>query len=138
MNVLMAIDGSADTKRMPAYLSAHDLLDMVLKNLVLAVLPQVTVQVTHFVSHEVAENYYRTNAKAIFAPVSTFFERHNVRFKTRHVVGIEAKLILKVAKHRGSRNHWVGLAGAAYVGSMWPRFLAQKVLTVIDIPVLVV
>jgi nucleotide-binding universal stress UspA family protein len=138
MNVLLAVDGSADTKKMLAYLMTHDLLGTEPKYLVLNVQPQVPVRAAHFVGRDVTENYYRTNAEAVFAPVSTFLERHNVRFKTRHVVGMAAEQILKTAKQSKADIIVMGSHGRSTFGSMLLGSVAQKVLTVSDIPVLIV
>src|SRR5512133_3007323 len=73
MKILVAADGSPYTKRMLAYLAAHDELlgpkhEYTVVHSVLAVPPRAV----HFVGSNVVAEYYEEEAEAVFAPIRKF------------------------------------------------------------------
>ena len=73
MKVLLAVDGSAYTKRMLAYLAAHDeLLGGRAEYTVLTVVPDIPPHAAQFLSSANIDAYYRTEGDEVLNPVKAF------------------------------------------------------------------
>jgi nucleotide-binding universal stress UspA family protein len=139
MKVLLAVDGSGHTKKMLAYLTTHeDLLGSGPDFLVLNVQPQVPARAARAVGREIVQGFYRSNAEAVLSPVSKFLERHNASYKTKFVVGHAAEEIIAAAKNMKADIIVMGSHGHGSFGSFLLGSVAQKVLSISDVPVLIV
>jgi nucleotide-binding universal stress UspA family protein len=139
MKALMAVDGSHDTKKMLAYLATHeDLLGASPEFLILNVQSKIPPRAAHAVGREIVQDYYSSNAEAVLSPVSKFLERHNATYKTKWVSGIAAEEIIKAAKGMKADIIVMGSHGHGKFGSLLLGSVAQKVLSVSDVPVLIV
>jgi nucleotide-binding universal stress UspA family protein len=139
MKVLLAVDGSPDTKKMLAYLATHEnLLGSKPELFVLNVQPKVPARVTRFFNRNALEDYYRATAEEVLAPVSKFLERHNADFDSEYRAGNAAEEILAHAIRKKVDMIVMGSHGHSAIGSLLLGSVAHKVLTQSNVPVLIV
>ncbi len=139
MKILIAADGSAHTKRMLAYLAAHDeWLGARHQYTVVTVVTPVPPHAASMVGHDVCHGYYRDEAEKVFEPIRAFFSQQGIPAEFTMKVGPQAELIAETAQQghfdllmMGSHGHGtlVGLA----LGSVTTKTLARC-----TVPVLIV
>jgi nucleotide-binding universal stress UspA family protein len=139
MKVLLAVDGSDDTKKMLAYLATHeDLLGNKPELFVLNVQVKVPPRVARHVGKAVLNEYYRHNAEAVLAPISKFLTRHGADFETMQYFGAPAEGILKSADEKDIDLIVMGSRGHTSMKAMLLGSVAQKVLTESKVPILLI
>jgi nucleotide-binding universal stress UspA family protein len=139
MKALLAVDGSDYTKKMLAYLVTHEeLLGPNPQLFVLNVQPKVTARAARFLDRTTIENYYRSASEEILSPVGKFLERRNADFDTDYRAGHPAEEILKFAKRKKVDIIVMGSRGQGAISTFMLGSVAQKVLTLSDVPVLIV
>ena len=139
MKVLLAVDGSAFTKKMLAYLATHEsLLSPNNSYTLLTVQPQLPARARNVVGKEAVEAYQREESERVLGPASQFLLRHGINAKSVAKVGHAGETICKVAESgqydlvvMGSHGH--GLFGNLVMGSV-----ATQVLSHSKVPVLLV
>lgn len=139
MNILLAVDGSAYTKKMLAYLATHEeLLGTSHDYTVLTVQSPLPTRARSALGKEVVEKYYADESEKIVAPVCKFLARHGVEAKRVVKVGAVAETIAKVADAgkfdllvMGSHGH--GALATLVMGSVTTQVLAHS-----QVPVLLV
>jgi nucleotide-binding universal stress UspA family protein len=138
MKILLAVDGSPYTKKMLAYLAAHELFST--KNEYTAFTAQLVLptQARSALGKELVTKYYEDEGLRVMAPVTKFLARHGVSAKCLWKTGKPGDLIAKMAEDgkfdlvvMGSHGH--GALMNLVVGSV-----ATEVLAGCKIPVLVV
>ena len=138
MKILIAIDGSVYTKKMLAYLAAHELFST--KNEYTAFTAQLVLptQARSALGKELVAKYYEDEGLRVMSPVTKFLARHGVTAKCLWKTGKPGDLIAKMAEDgkfdlvvMGSHGH--GALMNLVVGSV-----ATEVLAGCKIPVLVV
>ncbi|MGP1628702.1 MAG: universal stress protein, partial [Giesbergeria sp.] len=88
MNILLAVDGSAYTKKMLAYLAAHDeLLGTNHEYSVITVQAALPPRARAALGKDVVDKYYAEEAEKVLAPVTKFIERKGVKVKPIAKVG---------------------------------------------------
>ena len=124
MKILLAVDGSAYTKKMLAYLATHDEM-FGNKNTVTLVTVQLPLppRARAAVGADIANGYYADEAAKITAPVVKFLKRHGMEPTVVSKVGSPGEAIAKVANDgkydllvMGTHGH--GLLGTAVMGSV--------------------
>ena len=98
MKILIAVDGSSYTKRMLAYLAAHDEWlgakhEYTVLHGVLAVPPRAA----SFVSHKVVTDFYESEAEAVLSPIRAFFKQQGIPATFAYAVGHVADAIAERA-----------------------------------------
>ena len=139
MNILLAVDGSAYTKKMLAYLATHeDLLGASHSYTVLTVQAPLPTRARAALGKDVVDSYHTEEAEKITAPVAKFLARHGVQAKCMFKVGAVGETIAKVAESgkydllvMGSHGH--GALATLVLGSITTQVLANS-----RVPVLVV
>ena len=139
MKILVAVDGSPFTKRMLAYLAAHDeWLGPHHKYTVLTVATPVPAHAAKMIDRELLKSYYTDEAEKVFKPIRSFMKVQGLEAAFVGKVGHAADLIAKEAESgrydllmMGSRGHGV-LAGLV-LGSV-----VTKVLAACKVPLLLV
>jgi nucleotide-binding universal stress UspA family protein len=131
MKILVAADGSPFTKRMLAYLAAHDeWLGAHHAYTVLNVVPPVPVRAAAVLAKEMLDAYYHDESEKVFGPIRSFFAQKslNAEYVAKH--GNVADTIAAAAEQgkydllvMGSHGH--GLLGNLVMGSTATRVLAQ-------------
>ena len=139
MKILLAVDGSAFTKKMLAYVTTHlDLFSGDIEYTALTVQGALPPRARAAVGREVVDAYYAEESAKVLDPVVKFLTRHNLKVKTVSKVGPAGETIAKIADAgkydmvvMGSRGH--GALGSLVMGSV-----ATKVLASCGTPVLLV
>jgi nucleotide-binding universal stress UspA family protein len=139
MKILVAADGSPFTKRMLAYLAAHDewLGPQHKYNVFTAVMP-VPAHAAKMIDRELIKSYYTDEAEKVFKPIRVFMKSQGLEAGFSSKVGHPADLIAKEADSgrydlvmMGSHGH--GLLSGLVLGSV-----ATKVLAGCKVPLLLV
>jgi len=139
MKILIAADGSDYTKRMLAYLAAHDeWLGAKHEYTVIHVVLAVPHRAAAFVGASVVREFYESDAETVFRPIRAFFAQQRIEARFVHTVGHAAESIAQLAEEgkfdlvvMGSRGH--GDLANLVLGSV-----ATKVLALCSVPVLLI
>ena len=131
MKILVAVDGSRYTKRMLAYLAAHDeWLGSQHDYTVFCGVLAVPHGAAAFVERQVMKTYYDAEAEAVFKPIRAFFQKQGLNADFVHKAGHPADMIAALAdKGRfdllvmGSHGH--GVLANLVLGSVVTKVLAQ-------------
>jgi nucleotide-binding universal stress UspA family protein len=88
MKILLAVDGSAHTKKMLVYLSTHDeMFDPAHAYTVCTVHAPLPARAQAAVGSEIASGFYAEESERVTAPVVKFLARHGIVPKVVHKVG---------------------------------------------------
>ena len=99
MNILLAVDGSTYTKKMLAYLAAHDeMLGSSHTYTAITVQPQLPPRARAALGKEVVDKYHAEEGEKVLSPVVKFMARQGVQLKTMTKVGPAGETIAKVAE----------------------------------------
>ena len=139
MNILLAVDGSAYTKKMLAYLATHDEClapsHAFTAATVQAALPP---RARAALGKPAVDQYYADEADKVLNPVGKFLERHGFQLKRIAKVGPAGETIAKLADAgdydllvMGSHGH--GALATLVMGSVTTQVLAHC-----KVPVLIV
>lgn len=137
MNILLAVDGSAYTKKMLAYLATHDeLLGPAHGYTVLTVQPPLPARARAALGKEVVDAYYADEAEKILAPVCKFLARHGVQATRCVKVGAVGETIAKLADGGGfdllvMGSHGHGALATLVMGAVTTQVLAHSKLPVL-------
>ena len=131
MKILVPVDGSPFTKRMLAYLAAHDeWLDGAHRYTLLHVAPAVPARAAAVLDKTVLKDHYAEESEKVFKPLRTFFGKQKIAIDFVAKIGPAAETIAGVADKgkfdllmMGSHGH--GLLGNLVMGSVTTRVLAQ-------------
>jgi nucleotide-binding universal stress UspA family protein len=131
MKILLAVDGSAYTKRMLSYLAAHnEFLHGDTQYVVMTVVPHVPPRACAYFSHAELQDYYRDEAEKALGPVRQFIAQQGWKVEFQHVVGHAPDVIAEAAANghfdlvaMGSHGH--SSFGGLVLGSVTQRVLAQ-------------
>lgn len=139
MNILLAVDGSSYTKKMLAYLAAHDeMLGASHTYTALTVQPQLPPRARAALGKEVVERYYQEEGTKVLATVAKFLARHGVDAKTMIKVGPAGEMIAKVAQSGQFDLVVMGTHGHGALGKLVMGSVSTQVLAKCDVPVLLV
>lgn len=139
MKVLVAVDGSRYTKRMLAYLAAHDdFLGDRHKYTVLTVVPMIPGRATVVLDKELVKGYYEEEAEKIFKPIRTFLARQGIDVSYVSRVGVAADLIARQAATGKFDLVMMGSHGHGNLSSLVMGSVAAKVLASCKTPLLLV
>lgn len=140
MKILIAADGSPYTKRMLAYVAAHDeWLGPHHEYTIVTVVPAVTPRAASVLEKDVLKAYYEEEAEKVLKPVRTFFKRQvqaPVQFVVK--VGHAADQIVALADKNKPDLIIMGSHGHGSLGNLVMGSVATKVLAHTQSPVLLV
>lgn len=139
MKILLAVDGSAYTKKMLAYLATHEEMfgagnDFTVLTVQLPLPPRARAAV----GAEVANSYYEEEAEKVTAPAVKFLARHGIEAKVAHKVGAPGAQIAKVAEGGKFDLLIMGSHGHGALGNLVMGSVATQVLAHCSVPVLLV
>ncbi len=131
MKILVPVDGSPFTKRMLAYLAAHDeWLGAAHQYTLLHVAPAVPPRAAAVLDKAVLRSHYAEESEKVFKPLRVFFAKQKIEVDFVAKVGPSAETIASLAdKGRfdllmmGSHGH--GLIGSLVLGSVTTKVLAR-------------
>jgi nucleotide-binding universal stress UspA family protein len=139
MKILVAADGSPFTKRMLAYLAAHDeWLGAHHAYTVLTVVPPVPARAAAALSKEILADYYHDESEKVFKPIRTFFGKQGLaaEFLAKH--GHAADVIAATADKGKYDLLLIGSHGHGSLGNLVMGSVATKVVAQCDVPVLLI
>ena len=130
MKILVPVDGSPFTKRMLAYLAAHDeWLGGLHQYTLLHVAPAVPPRAAAVLDKAVLQAHYAEESDKVFKPLRTFFTKQKIAADFVAKVGPAADTIASLAEKgkfdlvmMGSHGH--GVLGSLVMGSVVTRVLA--------------
>jgi nucleotide-binding universal stress UspA family protein len=139
MKILVAADGSAFTKRMLAYLAAHDeWLGAHHRYTVIHAVAEVPPRAAAALDKDIVKAYYAEESERVFKPIRTFFAKQGLPADFVTKVGPAADCIVTLASKgkfdllvMGSHSH--GALASVVLGSV-----TAKVLGRCETPVLIV
>ncbi len=139
MKILLAVDGSAYSKKMLAYLSTHEaLLSADHDYTVFTAQPDLPPRAKAAVGKEVVKSYQSEEAEKVLAPVAKFLLRHGINAKTEWKVGPAGTSIAKVAESGKFDLVVLGSHGQGALGNLVMGEVATQVLANCKVPALLV
>lgn len=138
MKILLAVDGSSYTKKMLAYLAAHEMFSP--KNEYTAFTAQMMLptQARAALGKELVTKYYEDEGQRIMGPVHKFLERQGVKAKAVWKTGNAGELIAKLADAEKFDLVVMGSHGRGALANLVVGSVATKVLASCKVPVLIV
>ncbi|MBO9687996.1 universal stress protein [Roseateles chitosanitabidus] len=139
MKILVAVDGSTYSKRMLAYLSAHDewlggAHDYTVVHVVSAVPPRAAAVIDKATLAE----YYQEEADKVLKPIRTFMDKRNIKAQYVVKTGQASEAITAVAAKGRFDLLMMGSHGHTALGKLVLGSVATKVMANCDIPVLLI
>jgi nucleotide-binding universal stress UspA family protein len=139
MKILVAVDGSSFTKRMLAYIAAHDeWLGAHHAYTVLTVVPPLPARVAAALSRELVQSHHDEEAQKVFKPMRTFFAKQGLQAEFAGKVGEPAATIAALAEKGKFDLLMLGSHGHGALGNLVLGSVSTKVLAHCKVPLLVV
>lgn len=139
MKILVAADGSAYTKRMLAYLAAHDeWLGTHHEYTVIHAVMAVPPRAASAVDRDVLKSYYDDEAERVFKPIRAFFAKQGLKASFVSKVGPAADVISAAADKSGCDLLIMGSHGHGALAGLVAGSVTTKVLAHTRAPVLLV
>lgn len=139
MKILVAVDGSEYTRRMVAYITAHEEW-LGLKNefTVLTVVAPVPPRAAAVLDREVLQGYYADEGEAVFKTLREFLSKQGVEATYLSKTGRVADVICKTATDERFDLVILGSHGHTQLGGLVMGSVATSVLAGCRVPVLIV
>lgn len=139
MKILLAVDGSAYTKRMLGYVAAHDEFlgtghEYTAHTVVAAVPPHARA----YLDKAMLDGYYADEARQVLAPVEKFAAQKGWSLRATHAVGHAGDVIAETASSGGYDLVVLGSHGHAALTNVVLGSVATRVLARCTTPVLIV
>ena len=139
MNILLAVDGSAYTKKMLAYMATHnELFSAQHSYTLLTVQAQIPPRPRAIIGKEALADYYRQESEKVLSPVATFLNRHGIDAKSMAKVGHAGEIISSTADSGHFDLVVMGSHGHGTLGNLVMGSVATQVLAHCKVPVLLV
>jgi nucleotide-binding universal stress UspA family protein len=139
MKILAAVDGSSYTKRMLAYLSAHDeWLGAHHAYTIVHAVPAVPPRAAAVLDKAVVKSYYDDEAEKVFKPIRTFCAKRAIQAQFVARSGQPAEAIVAIAEKGDFDLIVMGSHGQGSLANLVLGSVANKVLASTKVPVLLV
>jgi nucleotide-binding universal stress UspA family protein len=139
MKILIAVDGSAYTKRMLAHIAAHEQwLNSAHQYTVLTAVMALPPRAAKLLQAEVIATHYTDEAERVFKPLRSFFKKHAIDAQFVSKVGHAPEVIAKTAATGRHELIMMGSHGHSAMRNWVMGSVTTKVLAHCDIPVLLV
>ncbi len=139
MKILLAVDGSAYTKRMLTYIVTHgDWLNSKHLYTVIHCAAAVPHRAAAFLDGAQVRAFYAEDAEAVLAPVRKFLVKQGVEATYVHRIGSAAANIAKLAQRGKFDLVMMGTQGRGAIGGLLLGSVATKVLSLCSTPVLLI
>ena len=139
MKVLLAVDGSAYTQKMLAYLTSHqEMLGAGHEYSIITVQPLLPPRARAALGKDVVEQYYDEEATKILVPVQDFLKSRGVQVQSISKVGPIADTIIKEAQEGKFDMIAMGTNGHGTLGRLVMGSVSSQVLAGCTIPVLLI
>jgi nucleotide-binding universal stress UspA family protein len=139
MRILAAVDGSPFTRRMLAYLAAHDeWMGPHHEYTMLTVVAAVPPRAASVLDKATLKSYYEDSAEKIFKPLRTFAAKQGLKASFVTKVGSAAEVIAETATKGNYDLIVLGSHGHGTLKNLVMGSVATKVLANCDTPVLLI
>jgi nucleotide-binding universal stress UspA family protein len=139
VKILLAVDGSPFTRRMLAYLSAHDeLLGVHHAFTVLHAVPPLLPRAVVMVDKHIVQDYYDEGIEKVFKPIRTFLDKRGIKASYQSRIGAAGELIAKEAEKGKFDLVVLGSHGHGALGSLLMGSVAAQVMARCKVPLLLV
>ncbi len=139
MKILVAADGSSFTKRMLAYLAAHDdWLGAQHQYTVITAVAAVPPRAAAVLDKATLKGYYDEGADKVFKPIRSFFGKQGIKAEYVSKVGPAADVITDTATKGGYDLVMMGSHGHGTLKNLVLGSVATKVLANCGTPVLLI
>jgi len=139
MKILIAADGSPYTKRMLAYVAAHEeWLGAKHEYTVIHGVLAVPHRAAAFAGQEMVREFYEADAEDVFRPIRAFFDQLGIKAKFVHTVGHVAESIAALAEEGKFELLVMGSRGHSDFANLVLGSVATKVLAKCSVPVLLI
>jgi nucleotide-binding universal stress UspA family protein len=139
MNILLAADGSTYTKRMLAYVAAHeDWLGAHHRYVVVTAVPGIPQRAAAALGRDIVKGYYDDEAEKVFKPIRSFFKGRGIEAEFVSKVGPAADVIAKLASKGSFDLLMMGSHGHGSIANVVMGSVATKVIAHCKTPVLLV
>ncbi|BDR06721.1 universal stress protein UspA [Comamonas testosteroni] len=139
MKILLAVDGSAYTQKMLAYLTSHqEMLGTGHEYTIITVQPLLPPRARAALGKEVVEQYYDEESAKILQPVLEFLKGRGVEAQSISKVGPIADTIIHAAQDGKFDLIAMGTHGHGALGRLVMGSVSSQVLAGCTIPVLLI
>lgn len=139
MKILVAVDGSAYTKRMLAYLAAHDeWMGDHHQYTVLHGVPAVPARAAAVLDKALLKSYYDEESEKVFKPIRAFFGKQQLTASFVTKVGPVADSIANLAEKGRYDLLVMGSHGHGTLGNLVMGSVATKVMAHCKTPLLLI
>ena len=139
MKILLAVDGSAYTQKMLAYLTSHqEMLGTGHEYTIITVQPLLPPRARAALGKEVVDQYYDEESTKILQPVQDFLKARGVEAQSVSKVGPIADTIIKEAQDGKFDLIAMGTHGHGALGRLVMGSVSSQVLAGCTIPVLLI
>ena len=139
MKILLPVDGSDYTKRMLAYLAAHDeLLPGDHEYTVFTVVEPFKPHEANFAKAVSLETFLREQAEQVLGPVRAFAQQQRWNVRTDHIPGSPVQAIVEKAETLKPDLIVMGTHGRSPLGTLVLGSVANGVLANCKVPVLLI
>lgn len=139
MKILIAADGSPYTKRMLAYIAAHEeWLGAKHEYTVIHGVLAVPHRAAAFAGQQVVREFYEADAEDVFRPIRAFFDQLGIKAKFVHTIGHVAESIAALAEEGKFELLVMGSRGHSDFTNLVLGSVATKVLAKCSVPVLLI
>ncbi|MDN3922223.1 universal stress protein [Roseateles violae] len=137
MKIVLAVDGSSYTKRMLAYIAAHEeLVGQDNEFVALNVTADLPPHAARHLPAEVLQQYFADEGEKVLGPVREFARLQGWALRERHAVGYPGDVLARLVEEEdpellvmGSHGH--GAFTGALLGSVSARLLANTKVPVL-------
>lgn len=139
MKILVAVDGSRYSKRMLAYLAAHDeWLGAIHAYTVLHVVPPVPARAAAALPKAILEAHHEEEVERVLKPIRSFFAKQGIDAEFIAKAGSPAETIAAQATRGKYQLLMMGSHGHGALGNLVLGSVATKVMAQCATPVLLV
>ena len=139
MKILLAVDGSAYTKRMLTYIVTHgEWLNSKHRYTVIHCAAAVPHRAAAFLDGAQVRAFYTEDAERVLDPVRQFLVKQGVEAKYVHRIGSAAANIAKLAQRGKFDLVMMGTQGRGAIGGLLLGSVATKVLSLCSTPALLI
>ena len=139
MKILIAVDGSQFTKRMLAYLTAHDEFPgKSHEYTVLTAVSPVPARAAAVLDKATLATYYADEAEKVLKPIRTFLGKQGMKAECIHKIGVVADTITSIADKGKYDLLVMGSHGHGTLTNLVLGSVATKVLAHCRVPVLLI
>ena len=140
MKILLAVDGSPFTKKMLAYLAAHEELITAGRHeyTALTVQPSLPPRARAALSKDMVDEYYAEESAKVLDPVTKFLAQSGIAVHTRAEIGPAGTTIAKIAEDDKFDLIIMGTHGHGSLGKLVMGSVSTQVLANCSVPVMLI